>query len=79
MAGSRKGWIVPERHAEGRRTEGLVTVEEFLERVGVSRRTFNRWRELGTAPLAIKLPKGQLRMRQGDVESWLSDHEEAAA
>jgi predicted DNA-binding transcriptional regulator AlpA len=49
-----------------------------LELVGVSRRTFNRWREMGTAPQAIKLPNGQLRMRQGDVESWLNDHEEAA-
>jgi predicted DNA-binding transcriptional regulator AlpA len=79
MAGSRKGWIAPERRAEGRRTGGLVTVEEFLELVGVSRRTFNRWREMGTAPQAIKLPNGQLRMRQCDVESWLNDHEETAA
>lgn len=79
MVGSRKGWSTPERRAKGRCTGGLVTVGEFLELVGVSRRTFNRWRELGTAPQAIKLPNGQLRMRQGDVESWLSDHEEAAA
>ena len=78
MAGSRKGWIAPERRTDSRR-EGLVTVEQFLELVGVSRRTFNRWREMGTAPQAIKLPNGQLRMRQGDVESWLSDHEESAA
>lgn len=78
MAGSRKGWSAPQRSTDGRR-EGLVTVREFLELVGVSRRTFNRWRELGTAPQAIKLPNGQLRMRQGDVESWLSDHEESAA
>jgi predicted DNA-binding transcriptional regulator AlpA len=78
MAGSRKGWIAPQRRADGGR-EGLVTVGEFLELVGVSRRTFNRWREMGTAPQAIKLPNGQLRMRQGDVESWLSDHEESAA
>jgi len=78
MAGSRKGWIAPQRRVDGGR-EGLVTVEEFLELVGVSRRTFNRWREMGTAPQAIKLPNGQLRMRQGDVESWLSDHEESAA
>lgn len=78
MAGSRKGWSAPLRRADGGR-EGLVTVGEFLELVGVSRRTFNRWRELGTAPQAIKLPNGQLRMRQGDVESWLTDHEESAA
>lgn len=63
MAGSRKRWIEPERRTDGRR-EGLVTVEQFLELVGVSRRTFNRWREMGTAPQAIKLPNGQLRMRQ---------------
>lgn len=78
MDGSRKGRIAPLRRADGGR-EGLVTVGEFLELVGVSRRTFNRWRELGTAPQAIKLPNGQLRMRQGDVESWLTDHEESAA
>lgn len=78
MAGSRRGRTAPEGRIDGRR-EGLVTVGEFLELVGVSRRTFNRWRELGTAPQAIKLPNGQLRMRRGDVESWLNDHEEAAA
>lgn len=78
MAGTRKRWIEPDRRTDGRR-EGLVTVGEFLELVRVSRRTFNRWREVGTAPRAIKLPNGQLRMRQGDVESWLSDHEESAA
>lgn len=78
MAGSRKGWGAPQRRTDGGR-EGLVTVGEFLELVGVSRRTFNRWREMGTAPQAIKLPNGQLRIRQGDVESWLSDHEESAA
>jgi predicted site-specific integrase-resolvase len=63
-----------------RSRDDLMTVTEVLAALnGVSRRTFNRWRELGVAPRAIKLPNGQLRMRRHDVENWLSEYEESAA
>jgi hypothetical protein len=31
---------------------------------GLSRRTFDRWRELGHAPTCIKLPNGEIRVGQ---------------
>ena len=61
-------------------SDDLLTVAEVLEMLnGVSRRTFNRWRELGIAPRAIKLPNGHLRVRRSDAEDWLNEHEERAA
>jgi predicted site-specific integrase-resolvase len=58
----------------------LMTVAEVLDVLnGVSRRTFNRWRELGVAPQAIKLPNGQLRIRRRDLADWLHEHEEFTA
>ncbi|WP_371527185.1 excisionase [Streptomyces sp. NBC_01283] len=44
----------------------------------VSRRTFYRWRELGQAPNAFKLPNGELRIWRSDYNAWLRELEEAA-
>ena len=41
-----------------------LTVAEILEDLGVPRRTWQRWRELGLAPEAIKLPNRELRIRK---------------
>ncbi|MFB7192951.1 MULTISPECIES: helix-turn-helix transcriptional regulator [unclassified Streptomyces] len=56
-----------------------MTVAEILvELRKVSRRTFYRWRELGQAPKAFKLPNGELRVWRSDFKAWLRDLEEAA-
>ncbi|MGQ0480588.1 MAG: helix-turn-helix transcriptional regulator [Pseudonocardia sp.] len=56
-----------------RQTE-LMTVREVLAELnGVSRDTFYRWRQLGVAPPAIRLPNGELRVRRRDLARWLDD------
>lgn len=58
----------------------LMTVPEILaELKGISRRTFYRWRELGQAPRAFKLPNGELRVWRSDFTAWLNSSERAAA
>lgn len=55
-------------------TTDLMTVREVLSELnGVSRDTFYRWRQLGVAPPAIRLPNGELRIRRADLEQWLNN------
>ncbi|MFF0795007.1 helix-turn-helix transcriptional regulator [Streptomyces spiralis] len=57
-----------------------MTVPEILaELKGISRRTFYRWRELGQAPRAFKLPNGELRVWRSDFTAWLNSRERTAA
>ncbi len=56
-----------------------LTVAEILDDLGIPRRTWQRWRELGLAPEAIKLPNRELRIRRTVYEAWLADLEEPAA
>jgi predicted DNA-binding transcriptional regulator AlpA len=51
-----------------------MTVREVLAELnGVSRDTFYRWRQLGVAPRAIRLPNGELRVRRSDFVHWLDN------
>jgi predicted DNA-binding transcriptional regulator AlpA len=60
--------------------EDLMTVPELLAELGgISRRTFYRWREVGTAPACIRLPNGSLRIRRDAFRAWLDEHSEEAA
>jgi len=52
--------------------DDLMTVKAFCKAVGVSPDTFYRWRQLGTAPAAIRLPNGSLRITVADYRAWLS-------
>ncbi len=56
-----------------------LTVAEILDDLGIPRRTWQRWRELGLAPEAIKLPNRELRIRRSVYEAWLASLEEAPA
>jgi predicted DNA-binding transcriptional regulator AlpA len=50
----------------------LMTVKQILAELnGVSRRTFYRWRELGTGPACIRLPNGELRVWRSEFLEWL--------
>ncbi|WP_251059434.1 MULTISPECIES: AlpA family transcriptional regulator [unclassified Streptomyces] len=53
--------------------------EVLSELKGISRRTFYRWRELGHASEAFKLPNGELRVWRSDFLAWLRSREGAAA
>ncbi|GAA4910305.1 helix-turn-helix transcriptional regulator [Streptomyces coeruleoprunus] len=57
----------------------MLKLKEVLEEIDMSRAAFYRMRARGHGPRLIKLPNGQLRVRRGDLDAWLSRHEEAAA
>jgi predicted DNA-binding transcriptional regulator AlpA len=56
----------------GNQRDELLTVAQVLAILGdVSQRTFYRWRELGKAPSAVRLPNGELRIWRSDLHAWL--------
>ena len=58
----------------------LLTVPQVLAELnGVARRTFYRWRELGTGPTCIRLPNGELRVWRSDLHAWLQGLRSEAA
>jgi len=61
------------------KSSGLMTLQEVLEELKVSRSTFDDWRAKGLAPECIKLPNNQLRIRRSVLDQWLVSIEEACA
>lgn len=55
----------------------LLTVPEVCAELGVSRSTWEKWRARRVGPAVIKLPNGELRIRQAELESWLLTREAA--
>jgi predicted DNA-binding transcriptional regulator AlpA len=50
----------------------LMTVREICAELGgLSRRTFYRWREIGSAPQCPKIPNGEVRAWRSDFLAWL--------
>jgi hypothetical protein len=62
----------------GNRIEELLTVPQVLAELKVPRRTWQRWRELGTGPACIQLPNRELRVRRDVLTTWLDSMQEAA-
>ncbi|MEV6605677.1 helix-turn-helix domain-containing protein [Kutzneria sp. NPDC051319] len=60
-------------------SDGLMTVRQFCATVGVSRDTFYRWRQLGSAPASYRLPNGSLRISMSDYRTWLTTIRDGAA
>jgi predicted site-specific integrase-resolvase len=61
-------------------SEQLMTIAEVLAELNdVARSTFNKWRAVGLAPKAIRLPNGELRVRRSVFDAWLAEREESAA
>ena len=66
-------------------TDNLLTIEEVIARLRVSRATFARLRRLGAGPAWLRLPGGQVRVRRSALENWLrqtsisNDHDEMDA
>jgi predicted site-specific integrase-resolvase len=58
-----------------RPSQQWLTVKDILDDLGIPRRTWQQWRELGRVPKYIKLPNGQLRVRRDDYETWLAQLE----
>ncbi len=62
--------------------EDLLTIDEVIVSMRVSRAAFYRWRRRGTGPPCIQLPGGAVRIRRAALADWLrglQDHEEDTA
>ncbi|MEW2084174.1 helix-turn-helix domain-containing protein [Streptomyces sp. NPDC005283] len=55
-----------------------MTIPQVIADLKVAPSTFYRWRQLGKAPRAIKLPNGDVRIRRSEYERWLTEREDAA-
>ena len=59
------------RDPHGERDEWL-TVDEVCAELKISRRTFDRWRAVGTGPKAKRLNgNGPVRVRRSWLDEWL--------
>jgi excisionase family DNA binding protein len=68
----------PGEKAAVQSAEQLLTIDQVIAELAVPRATFYRWRQLGKAPRAIKLPSGTVRIRRSELDRWISALEEAA-
>jgi excisionase family DNA binding protein len=55
-----------------------LTVAEVCAELGIARSTFYDWRQARKAPRCIRLPNGDLRVREDDLEKWLDGLEVVA-
>jgi len=56
-----------------------MTLQEVYDELGISKSTWNDWKNKGRAPKHFKLPNGQVRVRRADYERWLDQLAEVAA
>ena len=68
------------RHPGGRAGPGtpdaLLTIEEVIAELRVSRAAFYRWRRRGTGPAEVRLPGGGVRIRRSALQAWLCRREQ---
>ena len=57
----------------------LLTVDQVVDHLQISRSTWDKWRAKGVAPLVITLPNGQLRVDEVDLNLWLDSFIEVAS
>jgi predicted DNA-binding transcriptional regulator AlpA len=53
------------------RDDDMLTRVELGKALNISVRTVDRWIADGTGPPYLRLPRGTLRWRWGDVKAWL--------
>jgi excisionase family DNA binding protein len=51
-----------------------LTVAEVCAELQIARSTWEKWRQKGAAPKAVRLPSGKLRVRRDWLDAWLDDH-----
>ena len=56
----------------------LLTIDEVIAELRVSRAAFYRWRRQGAGPAVVRLPGGGLRVRRSALTAWLRRLEEDA-
>jgi excisionase family DNA binding protein len=52
--------------------DDLLTVDEVIASLQVSRATFYPWRRRGDGPVTIRLPGGGVRIRRAALAGWLA-------
>lgn len=55
----------------------LVPLTEVLEKIGITRATWYRWRNRGYGPEVRRLPNGHLRVWRSELDTFLNDLDEA--
>lgn len=50
-----------------------MTVDEILNELGISRRTWQEWRCIGRTPKCYRLPNGSLRIKRNDFDCWMEN------
>lgn len=50
-----------------------LTVSDITKDLGITRRTFYRWKKAGIAPETFPLPGGGLRIYESDYRAWLDE------
>ena len=56
----------------------LLTLPEVCERLGISRSTFYDWHQAHKAPPCLILPNTQIRVRESDLDAWVSSRMDPA-
>jgi excisionase family DNA binding protein len=51
--------------------DDLLTIDEVITILRVSRAAFYRWRRRGTGPASVRLPGGAVRIRRAALAEWL--------
>jgi excisionase family DNA binding protein len=51
--------------------DDLLTIDEVIVILRVSRAAFYRWRRRGTGPASVRLPGGAVRIRRAALQEWL--------
>jgi predicted DNA-binding transcriptional regulator AlpA len=59
-----------------RHSDDMLTKVQLGQALNVSTRTIDRWIAEGTGPPYVRLPRGRLRWRWGDVLAWVEEHRE---
>ncbi len=60
------------------RSAGLLTIEDVLHELQISRSTLDAWRRSRRFPAFRRLPNGQLRLKRIELDKWLDDRKKAA-
>ena len=64
--------------APGTADDPLLTIDEVIAELRVSRAAFYRWRRQGAGPAVVRLPGGTVRVRRSALTLWLRRLEEDA-
>jgi predicted DNA-binding transcriptional regulator AlpA len=59
-----------------RHDDDMLTRVQLAEALNISSRTIDRWIREGTGPPYVRLSRGTLRWRWGDVKVWLAERRE---